>query len=236
MSEFGGLRKHEKTQHVLKNNSWAGASHHVVATVLMSSVWVNAYDPCMCACCASSRCFEPWKLRLLKFFIIRKRIRIRIIIPLCYSTSENTWPALVQVWNHCFFLFYPMKFYSPTCKTLQHNHHIQGSYKYTVEKIHDFSMTFPGYFLNFPWHTQTIIARRLGGPVLSFQQHFRILYMKIKLLPKKKKIFKFPWPFHDFRQYFKFHEFSRPGIFTRFPWPVRTLHDIPTCQNKPLRF
>ena len=27
---------------------------------------------------------------------------------------------------------------------------LQGSYRYTVEKIHNISMTFPGYFLNFP--------------------------------------------------------------------------------------
>ena len=56
--------------------------------------------------------------------------------------------------------------------------------------------------------------------------------MKIKLLKKKKLLFEIPWPFHDFSQaiYFKFHDFSRPGIFisefhdfSRFPWPVRTL-------------
>ena len=35
MSEYGGLQKHEKTQHALKNNSSAGVSHHVVVTVLM---------------------------------------------------------------------------------------------------------------------------------------------------------------------------------------------------------
>ena len=29
-------------------------------------------------------------------------------------------------------------------------HKTQGSYRYTVFKIHNFSMTFPGYFLNFP--------------------------------------------------------------------------------------
>ena len=43
-----GLRKHQKTQHALRSNGWAGASHHVVVTVLMS-VWVNACDPCECA-------------------------------------------------------------------------------------------------------------------------------------------------------------------------------------------
>ena len=46
MSEFGGLRKHENTQHALKRNSWADASHHVVVTVLLCvservrSTWV----------------------------------------------------------------------------------------------------------------------------------------------------------------------------------------------------
>ena len=35
ISEFGGLREHEKTQHAPKNNSWAGASQNVIVTVLM---------------------------------------------------------------------------------------------------------------------------------------------------------------------------------------------------------
>ena len=53
-------------------NSWGRASHKVVVTVWML-VWVNVCDPRECACCVSSRCFEPWwpwELRLLKFFII----------------------------------------------------------------------------------------------------------------------------------------------------------------------
>ena len=41
MSEFDGLRKHGKTQHALKTNSWAGASHNVVLVVHVSA-WVNA--------------------------------------------------------------------------------------------------------------------------------------------------------------------------------------------------
>ena len=82
MSEFGGLRKHEKTQHALKNNTWAGSSHHVVATVLMYvSMWLDACDPCERACCASSCRFEPWwpwesRLLLLKFFIITVALEI----------------------------------------------------------------------------------------------------------------------------------------------------------------
>ena len=46
----------------------ANACNCVDVTV---SVWVNACDPCECACCASSRRFEPrwpWESRLLKFF------------------------------------------------------------------------------------------------------------------------------------------------------------------------
>ena len=43
MSGFGGLRKHEKPQHALNTNSWVGASHHVVVTVLMSVCeWMRA--------------------------------------------------------------------------------------------------------------------------------------------------------------------------------------------------
>ena len=43
MSEVGGLRKHKKTQHALKSNSWAGASYNVVVTVLMKVCeWVRA--------------------------------------------------------------------------------------------------------------------------------------------------------------------------------------------------
>ena len=42
MSEFGALiRKHEKTQHALKKNSSAGASHHVVVTGVDVSACVS---------------------------------------------------------------------------------------------------------------------------------------------------------------------------------------------------
>ena len=90
-------------------------------------------------------------------------------------------------------------------------------------------MTFPGYFLNFPRHTPTRRPRALFSTTLSNTIHEN----KTSLTKKKKFLFEIPWPFlHDFRQYFKFHDFSRPGIlisefhdFSRFPWPVRTLQE-----------
>ena len=55
------------------------------------SAWVNACDPCECACCSSSRRFEPWwpwDLSLLKFFIIIiiiNIVKIIIFFILCWS-------------------------------------------------------------------------------------------------------------------------------------------------------
>ena len=73
MSEFGGLRKHENTQHAPRGCN------------CVVSVWVNACDPCECAWCASSQRFEPWwpwESRLLKFFI--SKFFISYISPLLF--------------------------------------------------------------------------------------------------------------------------------------------------------
>ena len=46
-------------------------------------MWVNACDSPGCACCASSRCVEPWspwELRLLQLFIIIIIIIIVVVI------------------------------------------------------------------------------------------------------------------------------------------------------------
>ena len=83
MREFGGLRKHKKTQRnmtmldrwslmeelipskhlffifqILYRRRWP--LNRVAKAVVDVSVWVNACDPCECAYCASSRRFEPW--------------------------------------------------------------------------------------------------------------------------------------------------------------------------------
>ena len=77
MSEFGGLRKHELNQHALKNNTWAGASHHVV---VCSSVDVKCVSECVRSMweCYSSRHFEewwPWESRLLITFLALDTIK-----------------------------------------------------------------------------------------------------------------------------------------------------------------
>ena len=106
--DYGNTKR--SSMHALKNNSWAGASHHVVVIVIVLHVDLKCVGECvrsMWVCVllhfAALWPWWQWELRLLKFFIIITHImwthKVKFNAPTTHIFTLPNYNPLVQLYR-----------------------------------------------------------------------------------------------------------------------------------------
>ena len=73
------------------------------------SVWVNACDPCECACCACSRRFEPWFIHSFIHSFIPGTFLFAVYIPDEWEVSRDKVKLLKELGQGSFGMVYEGK-------------------------------------------------------------------------------------------------------------------------------